>query len=885
MAIQPVQLNNIQGQTFKKDVKPYLQAEGAVETDDKVKPLNPKGHLVDDNLFTGTKYFFKDIAYDMKSLKNGIKGTANDHQLGRLNDVGLRLGGIGIAAYLASRTTSAKVRIMEYIGLGVFLTSMAIYPKIAINTPARILHGYDIDKEYIDDQGRKKSVQQDSNYVPYDMYLGGNKGEDLTAIGDRMGIPKNIKNRDELTKEQMRKIATQNNTMWMLTAGFATPLMTALICNLIENHVVSPALEKTQNAKVNKMIEDALKRTENMSTDVEAISSNELSERVSGVLKKYSGAIIPEQDKEYVIELMTKDMDSITADGIRKDLSAIFEANSKTIVTEEAIEEMIVNAKKQLGNGQRKVIDEVITPSKEELIEIIKSIKNDADFGKGVELNENDLAEIRKRLKEKINERISKSPESKKHLKGLNMFGDKFVRELNLKGSKVKHGVQLGEEVQKSIIDFAKIMGEFKANHTILDRCKNVKIEMAPDTMLANSYNKFQKVLMEELGFSTKELKMIRDNREYAQKAVDERFKAISSDPARSKRFFERLSKVFSEMEVKLNGENESKQMLDLITGIENNYNKTAQRLHKTGICKETINRLVKDPDIDALSPSLKSLDEMRDLLDGLVEDKFKGNYKDDWAGFVKYNARGKGSARYNEVSRIVSRYQGVTNSFMRIFHAMDIYGRAANPEEIMKYMRTNDKSLAEYFMEIGKKVLLDGTSSDYVLKFNINNPEMNYTDLIDYVWAADRVEGAPLTKEKGYITDAAKDAINSGDKNKDSYSIVERIQYYIAKIRNIFGSDSTDIGKPNHITNYEIRKNYNNSVRTNSAKFDLVGQNPIDMIQNGAAKRYSDKMWMRAVGISTAVVFGVAILSQFCFGKIKNPQNMKKQVKNDSDK
>ena len=214
MAIQPVQLNkNIQNPGFKQDYKSYLEADGTIKTDNNVKPLPPKGHLVDDDFGSSVKYFFKDIGYDMKSVKNGFNGSANDHQLGRLNDVGLRLGGIGIAAYLASRTTNPKVRIMEYVGLATFLTSMAIYPKLAINTPARILHGYDFDKEYIDDQGRKKSVQQDSNYVPYDMYMGANSGEDLDTIGDKMGIPRDIKNRHDLIREQMRKIATQNNTL------------------------------------------------------------------------------------------------------------------------------------------------------------------------------------------------------------------------------------------------------------------------------------------------------------------------------------------------------------------------------------------------------------------------------------------------------------------------------------------------------------------------------------------------------------------------------------------------------------------------------------------------------------------------------------------------
>ena len=116
MAIQPIQLNtelNQPSQIKKKEHAPYLEAEGTINTDNLVKPLPPKGHLIHDSFGNGVKYFFKDIGYDMKSVKNGFNGTANDHQLGRLNDVGLRIGGVGIAAYLASRTSNPKARLME----------------------------------------------------------------------------------------------------------------------------------------------------------------------------------------------------------------------------------------------------------------------------------------------------------------------------------------------------------------------------------------------------------------------------------------------------------------------------------------------------------------------------------------------------------------------------------------------------------------------------------------------------------------------------------------------------------------------------------------------------------------------------------------------------
>ena len=60
-------------------------------------------------------------------------------------------------------------------------------------------------------------------------------------------------NRREFIQEKMRKIALQNNTMWMLTAGFATPVMSALICNQTEPYLAK-WLNKKQNENADKIL-------------------------------------------------------------------------------------------------------------------------------------------------------------------------------------------------------------------------------------------------------------------------------------------------------------------------------------------------------------------------------------------------------------------------------------------------------------------------------------------------------------------------------------------------------------------------------------------------------------------------------------------------------
>ena len=86
MAINPVQPNIETRQTT------YRDAKKPIRTDNLVHPHAAEGHLVHDSLLSVPKFWLKDIAYDIKAVKDGFSGKAKDHQTGRLNDVGLKLG-------------------------------------------------------------------------------------------------------------------------------------------------------------------------------------------------------------------------------------------------------------------------------------------------------------------------------------------------------------------------------------------------------------------------------------------------------------------------------------------------------------------------------------------------------------------------------------------------------------------------------------------------------------------------------------------------------------------------------------------------------------------------------------------------------------------------
>ena len=196
--------------------------------------------------------------------------------------------------------------------------------------------------------------------------------------------------------------------------------------------------------------------------------------------------------------------------------------------------------------------------------------------------------------------------------------------------------------------------------------------------------------------------------------------KELVKDETKYQKAVEKLTKVMSDMEIKLNGKSEAESHLkDLITGIENNYNNTAKRLNNIGEFKNTIDKLVKE-DVSTLSNAIGNRQELFDMLDGVTKNKYAGvNYwglKDaEQLQYAKDNAKGVGSSKNLEISRIVERYQGAKNSFNRVLHMLDTYKR---PEA--------DGEYAKSILAKGKEAILSATSSDHTMKLNtINNPKI----------------------------------------------------------------------------------------------------------------------------------------------------------------
>ncbi len=902
MKISPVQFNI---NAKAKEYKNYLEAEGAVETTDLVKPLPGKGHLIHDDLVSKPVYFVKDIAYDMKSVKDGVKGNANDHQLGRLNDVGLQVGGVGIATYLASKTTNPKSRIMEYAGLAAFLTAMNIYPKIAINAPSKLLHGYDIGTWYIDDQGRKKSVNQDSNYRPMDLYRGDAKGETLDEIGDKMGIPRDIKNRHEVIKEQTRKNSTQSNTLWMLTAGFATPLMTALGCYGLENYVIAPQLEKTRNSKYNKLISKMLDKTKVMEIETDKIQENNLSKKISSILSKFENKPILKEDFDNILNMMTKNIEPTAAEALKKDIANVLQ--SSIVVDGEITEKMAIAGKTNISKDKKALLEDVLVPTRHEIQEAIKKVNADIDFVKGGAISTEDIFKIEMAIDDLIDLKIENAYNTLEGdaLRRFKRVPEEYLADLKvsivdsmsavMQSNKAKVGTK--ENLTK-LTNVAKILGEFVDNKLNLDKCSNFKVEKAPETVLARYYDKFEKTLLKELKITEKEMLQMRDSEAFTQELLDKKLSELAGNESRYEKTFKKLSKIISEMEIALHGTSaEKSDILDLIQGIENNYNNTAKRLAKLGGFNDSITKLVNQ-DANTLGNSLHSRAELFDWLDGVVQDRYKVNGPDGsyegLSAYARYNSEGRACAKYHKISRIVERYQGVKNSFNRILHSMEVYKRTTSENVFLDSLngltgmhKPLSRTDSNYLQTLIKKVrsfALKATSTDHYLKFNIKHDAMLYRDIMNSLFPPAENADFWAAKSESFVTESAKNAMNTV-KEHGNGGLIERFSYYLTRCRNLLANNMTDFTKPRHSTNQALNNSYTMSEKTDKALFELISQDPINFFKGASKRDIGTNKWFKTVSMTTAGVFAVTLLAQFGFGKLKNSHNIKKQVNNESAK
>ena len=517
-----------------KKPKPDFDIERELNNRTFIKPLEGEGKLLNGNIFNAPAIMVKDAIYDFKAFKHAAKGKANDHELGKLNDVGLKLGGLAIAGYLFSKKQTPMTKGMEFVGLASFLASMAIWPKIAIQLPAYLIHGINVQKEYQDSFGRKKPFYQDPQFIPWDLY----NDKQIQKIGDRMGVPKDIPNRRDAIQEKMKKIAIQNNTLWMMTAGFATPVMSALICNQTE-----PFLAKYLNNRENKKADTIL-------SNFEAYSKKYLdknyTQNIEKLLSKNADKPVTKELVANLASMLSEGFDNVTAGSIHKDLQEMLLTNS-FVVDDETTKEISKNLKEKLlsKNYSEEFVNSVI-PADEELSRLLGDSQLLGNEG------ENDLRQIRaviiKKVKDNVVEYNKANPNGRQYdarrVATVINGNEKAFHPIRKALEKV-HAQTFDKEVRAKIGNMAEVMNSFRAKMFTLNEYAVKKVGAAPETVVANYWNNISKNLLKTLGFTDKEIAKTHFDRNLMGEVLRGHIENIVSDDAK---YREVMKKIIDEV-------------------------------------------------------------------------------------------------------------------------------------------------------------------------------------------------------------------------------------------------------------------------------------------------------------------------------------------------
>ena len=468
-------LNNIvANQSIRKPAN-QTWAGFNISTDGKVKPLEDKAKLLPSRIFGSPVEYAKDFKKDIVSIGKAVKGKANDHELGRINDLAMKAGSLGLAAYLCIKNPLKLSKAMEFVGFGTFFASMALWPKLAIQAPIKARTGVDIHQKYIDSQGRKKMLHQDPQYDLTDLY----SREDLDKMGEKLGVNKNLPDRDNFIKQRAKKTAIQGNTLWMLTAGFATPIMSALACNRLEKPV-SNLIDKINLDRTQLAVERL--NPQDPQTLVERLRGVFKRARLSRYLDKNGHKLLNNETiPELTERLAGANSNSIMINGIAKELNRMTQNVSvdMDIITE----------------ALRKPIQDL--PKDVDIVETVKGM---------AENNSNLQIAMRKNSIEKVADIISKeiAPGSRRQQK-------KLMSSIEANINKVVQDKQVStlKQAKYKILSLFTALEPMNKGTGVIDKFINVRVADRGDSFIANQWGKASEDFLKCLNLTPKEMKAI----------------------------------------------------------------------------------------------------------------------------------------------------------------------------------------------------------------------------------------------------------------------------------------------------------------------------------------------------------------------------------------
>lgn len=861
-----MQTNLIQNFVHKINNEPSSQQKKAPDFDihhelknkNLVKPLNASGKLIKGNIFNAPVIMAKDFAYDIKSLRNGLKGEADDHQLGKINDIGMKLGGLAIAGYLYTKRQSPMTKAMEFVGLGSFFASMALWPKIAIQLPSSLIHGFNVQQQYEDSFGRKKSFFQDPQFLAWDAY----SDEKINKIGDWMGVPKNIPNRREFIQQKMQKVAIQDNTLWMLTAGFATPIMSALICNSLEKPI-EKFLGKINNKKNNQNISDLDKLAESMQT-------NTINKKVNNLISINQNKVLTDELVEELGRAVTAGFEPQVRAAVIKDFKQLLNADMY-MINENTLNAIVNSAESVLIDAgiEKETVSKII-PSYNELMQ---SFDKEQGFFKNAyreDKLENIFTVYTNLLKGKIkkyqSETVENSSQRLAAIKQERLITGTLIRPEAKENpimqalKKERYGI-LDHNNQKIVKSVAEAFNTLRANLDAAELFIQKQLGCVPETTIANYWNETISTFVKGLNITPKQIDKIKNDRLFAAEFLRKAFDDIASDKKRYEEFMTSFIEQVTKLDkmVKPSDTRETMYSSANVSKIETFMDKVFKEFN------------VKINSIPGFTS--ESMDFTLSNLIGSGGNEFET--KNTNGAFIEF---------YKNISN--NRISEIKSSFFRIINTMDLYRRLAYGDKSY-YPALHSKlprELKEEIVELSKITGIAGHTSDYLTKFYHRvNPHGNLIDLSDievrngrliYKYANKQVRAGKVdTPQDARIFPEVMRLSFENEIHPETIKAFGSHNKFLAEFKKYRGMLLKDVGNASYFEYVYRVVNGSGSDATDNKIFNEVGAATDEVLYNYCRRASNTNKWIKMFATAGAALLGVTVLAQFFFGRMQTPK------------
>lgn len=835
--------------TSKKEV-PDFDIHHELKNKNFIKPLKGEGRLIKGNILNAPVIMAKDIAYDVNALKHAAKGEANDHQLGKMNDLGLKIGGLAIAGYLFTKKQTPLTKGMEFVGLGSFLASMALWPKLAIQLPARLLYGFNVQQQYEDSMGRKKPFFQDPQFLPWDLY----SDEKINKIGNYMGVPKNIPNRRDFIQEKMKKIAIQCNTLWMLTAGFATPVMSALICNQLEKPFLN-ILAKQRNNSNNNILN-------NFNSLVP--KQKDIIKNVDKILSINNNQPLSETLLNELSTTMTDDFISIyVRNALKQDLKKLFESNNY-VINNNSINTIVNGCKKALEGVIAPEIAEKIFPSQEQLTKYF-------DLEKGYFLNEQTPGQINsifreyaKEIRNSLKEYNESNPDKKITKDEYDLIIKKLIaapkKENPIwKGLTLEKYSVLNSNNQSTIKIITKALNNLNNKLVKIDKYVLNQMGMAPETTIANYWQNTIDTFIKTLKLTPKQIEAIKQDRLPVAEFIRNTYDDLASDK-------KSYTKVVNDFVSQIANIDKLINKLDVNDNILQPQGNTKFDKLVDKIFDDFVKEISKNFDLKA--------GEMQNVVEELSN--LYGNYN------FPYQKGGTYADLYK--SMLKHRLLGVKSSLYRILNSLDVYRRIAlGDKQYIQAINDLPREIKEEVVELSKTSGISAHSADFYTKFfKQRNPYPDIEDTSDIQLKNGRTVYKYFKKHRnvGKI-DVPQDTrlferamiLQYKDMlSPETEKILKPYKNILSEFKEYRNVVFEKIGNIHYIEK-QLHKVGSNCDIDAKTIFGIIGAATDEIVHNHCKQAYNTRKWLTSFGKTGGILLGVTVLAQFFFGKMKTPK------------